>query len=326
MPLFNFSSFKETEFILGMQQKLHNLEQKILQIEKWLSSFDSSLKESMEKSYTSIVPNLMNLEKNLEKYFHSSKEETQKFKILTKEQEHELKNFHQTLENIELQLNYILKAFEILTNTQIDVIKDQLNILQKQSKQMDEKLEAWQYNTNNRFKDFTKKQEEIEQKSKTSMDRIWAPWRMELIRQPAPQGCFFCEYAKSDEDEKNLVLERGEYCFVVMNRYPYSNGHLMITPYKHTGDLNSLDIPTRSDIMEYTTRWQQILSQAVKAQGFNIGINVGKVAGAGVDDHIHIHIVPRWLGDTNFMTALGDTKVINQSLIELYHILRKTMS
>ncbi|NUM33927.1 MAG: HIT domain-containing protein [Candidatus Brocadiae bacterium] len=160
------------------------------------------------------------------------------------------------------------------------------------------------------------------------MDRIWAPWRMELIRQAAPQGCFFCEYAKennADADEKNLVLERGEHCFVVMNRYPYSNGHLMVSPYKHTGDLSALDIPTRSDLMEYTTRWQKILSQAVKAQGFNIGMNIGKVAGAGVDDHIHIHIVPRWLGDTNFMTSLSDTKVINQSLIELYRILKNTM-
>ncbi len=155
------------------------------------------------------------------------------------------------------------------------------------------------------------------------MEQIWAPWRMELIRQPGMSGCFFCRYIQEKEDKKNLVLERGNHSFVVMNRYPYSNGHLMVVPYTHTGDINKLTAETRAEMMEFSARWQAILAKVVCAQGFNIGMNIGKVAGAGVDDHIHIHIVPRWLGDTNFMPVLSDTKIINQSLEELYDLLSK---
>lgn len=156
------------------------------------------------------------------------------------------------------------------------------------------------------------------------MEQLWAPWRMELIRQPAQPGCFFCQYIQQNQDEKNLILERSQHCFVIMNRFPYSNGHLMVVPYQHTGDLAKLNPETRAALMEYTSRWQAILAQAVKAQGFNIGINLGKVAGAGVDEHLHIHIVPRWLGDTNFMPIFSDVKIINQSLEELYQILQQT--
>lgn len=156
------------------------------------------------------------------------------------------------------------------------------------------------------------------------MEQIWAPWRMELIRNPPTTGCFFCQYIQQNQDEQNLILERAEHCFVIMNRFPYSNGHLMIVPYLHTGDLTKLEPIVRASLMEYTMRWQVILAKTVKAQGFNIGMNLGKVAGAGVDDHLHIHIVPRWQGDTNFMPIFADVKVINQSLIELYQLLQQT--
>jgi len=110
-----------------------------------------------------------------------------------------------------------------------------------------------------------------------------------------------------------------------MNRFPYTNGHLMVVPYQHTGDLAALSPNVRAGLMDYTSRWSAILAKAMKAQGFNIGINLGKVSGAGVDEHLHIHIVPRWLGDTNFMPVLSDVKVINQSLEELYAHLRGIM-
>ncbi len=157
------------------------------------------------------------------------------------------------------------------------------------------------------------------------MDQIWAPWRMELIRKPPQQGCFFCQYIQEQKDPQNLVLERSETCVVVMNRFPYTNGHLMVVPYQHTGDLAALSPNVRAGLMDYTSRWSAILAKAMKAQGFNIGINLGKVSGAGVDEHLHIHIVPRWLGDTNFMPVLSDVKVINQSLEELYAHLRGIM-
>ena len=140
---------------------------------------------------------------------------------------------------------------------------------------------------------------------------------MELIRKPSV-GCFFCEYIHQEKDRENLILERGKKSFVILNRYPYNNGHLMVVPYEHTGDMSQLSPAVRSSLMEYTTRWQSILQSSLKAQGVNIGINIGKVAGAGVGEHVHIHIVPRWLGDVNFMPVVGDIKIINQSLDDLY--------
>ena len=123
-----------------------------------------------------------------------------------------------------------------------------------------------------------------------------------------------------------MILERDEFCFVIMNRYPYNNGHLMIVPYQHTGVLEQLEPEVRSAMMEKVTQWQVLLKESLKAQGFNIGINIGHPAGAGVADHIHIHIVPRWIGDTNFMPVLGETKVINQALEELYHEFKRLFS
>lgn len=154
------------------------------------------------------------------------------------------------------------------------------------------------------------------------MEHLWAPWRMELIRKAKTEGCFFCRYIKETDDEKNLVIERGTHCFVVMNRYPYNNGHLMVVPYRHTGELVQLDAQIRGALMEYTMRWQILLAESMHAQGFNIGINVGKAGGAGVDEHLHIHIVPRWIGDTNYMAVVSDFRVINQALTELYQQLK----
>ncbi|HON44784.1 MAG TPA: HIT domain-containing protein [Planctomycetota bacterium] len=159
------------------------------------------------------------------------------------------------------------------------------------------------------------------------INQLWAPWRMELIKKPKKSPCFFCDFIPHpDNDKENLILERNKYTFVIMNKYPYSNGHLMIVPYKHSGNMEEHAIETYEELMASTVKWQTILKNVVNAQGFNIGINIGAVAGAGVAEHIHIHIVPRWLGDTNFMPVLGDVKIINQSLEELYEKLYAKVS
>ena len=151
---------------------------------------------------------------------------------------------------------------------------------------------------------------------------LCAPWRVELFRQPKAPGCFFCEYVRQDQDETNLILERGRDCFVIMNRYPYNDGHLMVVPHCHTSNLSKLEAHTRAEIWDLAIRWQEILAKSLCAQGFNLGMNLGKAAGAGVDDHLHLHVVPRWVGDTNFMPIVGLAKVLNQELADMYRQLK----
>lgn len=155
------------------------------------------------------------------------------------------------------------------------------------------------------------------------MQRLWAPWRIEYIKGPKEEGCFFCKYSHEHEDRKNLILHRGKHAFVMMNFYPYNNGHLMIAPYRHTAELDDLDDATKLEMMNYIVHCQRALSKYLSAQGFNIGINIGRVAGAGIEDHLHIHIVPRWNGDTNFMPVSGHTKVISQGLEDTWLTLRQ---
>ena len=160
-----------------------------------------------------------------------------------------------------------------------------------------------------------------------NMDKLWAPWRIDYIRndmQDQDSGCFFCKYIENEEDDKeNLVLYRGEKNFVVMNYYPYNNGHVMVTPYLHTGDLSDLDTETKTEMMELTDTACNIIRKTMDAEGFNVGLNIGTVAGAGIDDHLHMHIVPRWQGDTNFMPVLGHTKVVSEGLTETWKYLKK---
>jgi ATP adenylyltransferase len=149
------------------------------------------------------------------------------------------------------------------------------------------------------------------------MKRIWAPWRMEYIRNHEPGGCFLCDIIESKDDGENLVLKRADLCFAVMNRYPYNNGHLMIAPYRHADTLDAMTPEERAEMTELTNQAIRALTAAVHPHGFNIGLNIGEAAGAGLKDHIHQHIVPRWSGDTNFMPVLGETRVIPQALKEL---------
>jgi ATP adenylyltransferase len=158
------------------------------------------------------------------------------------------------------------------------------------------------------------------------MDKLWAPWRMEYILQEKPQGCIFCDKPKENRDRENLILHRGKFCFVIMNFYPYNNGHLMVVPYRHTADLAGLSPEEQTEMMALLGSCSRILTQSMSAQGFNIGMNLGRVAGAGVDDHLHFHIVPRWNGDTNFMPITGHTKVLAQGLQESWDALVKLFS
>jgi ATP adenylyltransferase len=155
------------------------------------------------------------------------------------------------------------------------------------------------------------------------MDRLWAPWRIEYIENPKEEGCFFCKYCKENNDEKHLILHRGENAFIIMNYYPYNNGHLMIAPYKHTGNLSDLDSNTKLEIVDLIQNSIDIIKKSMGADSFNIGVNIGDIAGAGVKDHFHVHIVPRWIGDTNFMPIIGETKVISEGLRQTWEKLHK---
>lgn len=141
---------------------------------------------------------------------------------------------------------------------------------------------------------------------------------MQYIVGPRSDGCILCEKANDTEDIKNLILARGSFTYVLMNIYPYNCGHLMIAPYRHLESLERLSAEEKGEMVAWASKSERILRDAIRAEGFNIGINVGKVAGAGIDDHLHMHVVPRWSGDTNFMPVLGETKVIPEHVEETY--------
>ena len=156
-------------------------------------------------------------------------------------------------------------------------------------------------------------------------DRLWAPWRMKYITgiEKRDEGCIFCSKPQQsrERDRDNLLLHRGEKCFVLMNLFPYNNGHLMIIPYQHTSDILNIDAETSAELWALVCKSKSALTAVMRPDGFNIGMNIGRVAGAGIDQHVHMHIVPRWNGDTNFMPVVGETKVISQSLSDAYDAL-----
>lgn len=156
------------------------------------------------------------------------------------------------------------------------------------------------------------------------MEHLWAPWRMAYIDPSGAkeQGCIFCVKPEEDRDEENLILYRGARCFVLMNLFPYNNGHLMIAPYAHVPDIERLDAETLTEMMLTAQKSLAALRAAMRPDGFNMGINQGTVAGAGIADHVHFHVVPRWNGDTNFMPVLADTKVMPDYLQNTYRQLK----
>jgi ATP adenylyltransferase len=160
------------------------------------------------------------------------------------------------------------------------------------------------------------------------MDSLHAPWRIEYILSPKPAEAqsLFTRIAQSSDDEANYVIVRERTCFALLNAFPYTGGHLMVVPYKETRDLAGLTDEELTDLLKLTRRCQNALTKVMKPEGFNIGINLGKVAGAGILEHLHIHVVPRWSGDTNFMPVLAHTTVVPQALRELAAQLRTALA
>jgi ATP adenylyltransferase len=154
------------------------------------------------------------------------------------------------------------------------------------------------------------------------MKRLWAPWRLEYILGEKPGYCIFCTMPAEDKDRENYILYRGRENFVIMNKYPYNNGHLMVIPYKHAEIIEDFSDSELTEAMALTRECCRIMRDAMHPQGFNVGLNVGQAAGAGIKEHLHFHIVPRWEGDTNFMSVVEDTRVMPQHLTETYEQLR----
>jgi ATP adenylyltransferase len=154
------------------------------------------------------------------------------------------------------------------------------------------------------------------------MKRIWAPWRIQYIRSSVQNGCIFCEKPKENEDEKNMILFHGDYNFVIMNAFPYNPGHLMVVPYRHLGRLEDMKAAERNEHYAIVSQAVGILRELTHTDNFNIGMNLGRVAGAGIADHVHTHIVPRWNGDNNFMPVIGETRVISESMADIYKSLK----
>ena len=161
------------------------------------------------------------------------------------------------------------------------------------------------------------------------MDILWSPWRYEYIKSGSsgekrrePRVCVFCALQQETDDESNFILHRAEFNFVVLNIYPYISGHLLIIPYAHMGELDAAPKETTDELMDLTKRSQSLLRETYNPHGFNLGMNLGRAAGAGVADHIHLHIMPRWTGDSNFMSTIGETRVIPEDLSTTYHKLR----
>ena len=156
------------------------------------------------------------------------------------------------------------------------------------------------------------------------VQRLWAPWRSAFLTQPPPRRCVFCAARASRNDRAHHVIERGRHVFAILNLYPYSNGHTLIAPARHVGSLEAMRTEEWIDMFHMAARMTRRLIRSLRAQGFNLGINLGRVAGAGIPGHVHLHLVPRWRGDSNFMPIIGKTRVMSQSLDEVYRLLTLT--
>jgi len=159
------------------------------------------------------------------------------------------------------------------------------------------------------------------------MERLWTPWRMQYVSTTSddPPGCLFCELPNREDDAESLILCRSQHAFALLNLYPYNTGHAMVAPYLHTADLAALPAEVGADLLALLQRTVAVLSAEYHPDGFNVGMNLGRVAGAGVPDHLHIHIVPRWNGDTNFMPLTAQTKVLPEALPQTYARLKQQL-
>ncbi len=160
-----------------------------------------------------------------------------------------------------------------------------------------------------------------------SMQYLWSPWRMAYLRNENPSGssagCIFCDMPAENRDAENLIVHRGRLAFVILNRFPYNNGHMMVVPYQHASTLETLDAPVLSELMLLARQALATLRAMYNPQAFNLGVNIGAAAGAGIADHVHMHVVPRWAGDSNFMTTVAGTRVIPEALNDTYQLARQ---
>ncbi len=160
------------------------------------------------------------------------------------------------------------------------------------------------------------------------MERLWRPWRNAYVRDIEnirDEGCIFCDEPAGGDDSASLILYRGQKAFIIMNRFPYNTGHVMVSPYRHVGELEELDGEEAEELLALTVLAVKAIKREMRPQGFNLGMNLGKVAGAGFDKHLHVHVVPRWQGDTNFMPVVGEAKVMPESLEENYRRIRSSL-
>jgi ATP adenylyltransferase len=156
----------------------------------------------------------------------------------------------------------------------------------------------------------------------SSKDPLWAPWRVEYITKSDKMECVFCVNPAEEKDKKNYIIYRGEKVFAMLNKYPYNNGHIMVSPYSHKAKLEELSREELCEMMDTVRFFTKKIEDKMSPQGFNVGMNIGKVAGAGFDGHLHMHVVPRWRGDTNFMPVIGRQEVISEALESVYNKLK----
>lgn len=155
------------------------------------------------------------------------------------------------------------------------------------------------------------------------MDRLWNPWRYQYVSQEnKPDGCIFCTLPREGRDEENLIVYRGQLNYIILNRYPYTTGHLMVVPYQHTNSLGGIDAAAATELFLLVRTAESKLRSIYRPNGVNLGMNLGEAAGAGIADHIHMHVLPRWVGDTNFMTVIGETRILPEELSETYRRLK----
>ncbi len=159
------------------------------------------------------------------------------------------------------------------------------------------------------------------------MDTIWSPWRMRYMMNPnRPQECIFCKAVREEDGPENLIVLRREKVFVILNRYPYTTGHIMVVPYAHVDTIEALDSGARAEIMDLMAEMMILLRELYRPQAFNIGANIGSAAGAGIAGHVHLHVVPRWSGDTNFMSTIGETRVLPEELPDTFRRIREKLT
>jgi ATP adenylyltransferase len=155
------------------------------------------------------------------------------------------------------------------------------------------------------------------------LDRLWNPWRFQYVAKlDRPEGCIFCDLPKENRDEETLIVHRAKYNYIILNRYPYTTGHLMVVPFQHTDSLQGIDEATSQELFALVRQADAKLREIYRPKGMNLGMNLGEAAGAGIAEHIHMHVLPRWIGDANFLTVIGETRILPEELADTYRKLK----